>query len=155
MLKLASSETALEMDLDYNKEIKIGGTATMVNGILFGTPTYGQTKFNVLNYAFTHCTDSPLAGYVMVSFCAIVFFAGVPLLNFLPRLLLAGLLIFSAAGFLIENLWDARNKFNRYGFISIWVVWIANVIASMQRAGSRCGRGARLFYFVPRTLTPS
>ena len=36
-----------------------------------------------------------------------------PLINFLPRFLLAGLLIYSSAGFLIENLWDARNLYDR------------------------------------------
>mmetsp|Transcript_23205 Transcript_23205/g.55929 ORF Transcript_23205/g.55929 Transcript_23205/m.55929 type:complete len:1314 (-) Transcript_23205:373-4314(-) len=129
MLKLASSETALEMDLDYNKEIKIGGAATLINAFLIGAPAYGQTKFNVLNYGFTHSSESPVASYMMGIFCAILFFAGVPLLDYLPRLLLSGLLMFSAAGFLIEHLFDARLKYNRYSYASIWIVWISNVIA--------------------------
>jgi hypothetical protein len=47
----------------------------------------------------------------------------------LPRFLLAGLLIFSGTGFLVENLWDARKVFGRYEFASIWAVFIINIIA--------------------------
>ena len=35
-----------------------------------GAPAYGQTKFNVLNYGFTHSADSPLASVVMALVCA-------------------------------------------------------------------------------------
>lgn len=133
MLKLASSETALEMDLDYNKEIQIGGMATLINSLFFATPCYGQTKFNVLNYGFTHTTESPLASRVMALFCGLLFLSGLPLMNYLPRLLLSGLLIFSAAGFLYENLIEARHKFNRYSFASIWIVWISNIVAGAPR----------------------
>ena len=75
MLKLASTETALEVDLDYNREMKVGGLATIVNAFLGSPPAYGQTKFNVLNYGFTHSTDSRLASIVMASFCGFLFFA--------------------------------------------------------------------------------
>ena len=128
MLKLASTETALKVDLDYNREMKVGGLASLLNALLVGAPAYGQTKFNVLNYGFTHQTDNPLAACVCGAFCGILFFVGEPVIkcvregraggmltvaarcsrrgsaarprSYLPRFLLAGLLIFSGAGFL-------------------------------------------------------
>ena len=112
------------MDLDYNREMMVGGLASILNALLLGSPVYGQTKFDVLNHSFTHRTDSPLAAYVCALFCGFIFFAGVPLINYLPRFLLAGLLIFSGAGFLVENLWDARKKYDRFAFISIWAVFL-------------------------------
>lgn len=96
MLKLASSEIALGIDLNYDHEIKVGGCATILNAFLAAMPAYGQTKFNVLNYGFTHSTESTTAGIIMSCFCGALFFAGLPIMNYLPRLLLAGLLIFSA-----------------------------------------------------------
>ena len=47
MLKLASTENALKIDLNYNHEMKVGGLASFINGLLLGSPAYGQTKFNV------------------------------------------------------------------------------------------------------------
>lgn len=44
MLKLASTESALKIDLDYNREMKIGGLATLANALAIGSPAYGQTK---------------------------------------------------------------------------------------------------------------
>ena len=90
MLKLASTENALKIDLNYNHEMKVGGLASFINGLLLGSPAYGQTKFNVLNYGFTHRTDSSLASCVCAAFCGSLFFVGWPLINYLPRFLLAG-----------------------------------------------------------------
>jgi hypothetical protein len=42
---------------------------------------YGQTKFNVLNYGFTHQTDNPLAAVVCGLFCGTLFFVGEPVIN--------------------------------------------------------------------------
>ena len=104
-------------------EMKIGGWASILTGLLFGSPVYGQTKFDVLNYSFTGRTDSPTAAYVCAAFMAACFFADLPLTNFLPRFLLAGLLVFSGAGFLVENLWDARKKYDRFAYFTIWAVF--------------------------------
>ena len=41
----------------------------------------------------------------------------------------ARLLIFSGAGFLIENLWDSRKVYDTFSFASIWAVFIVNVVA--------------------------
>ena len=46
LLKLASTESALGLDLVFNYEMMIGGGATLLVGLLAGAPAYGQTKFN-------------------------------------------------------------------------------------------------------------
>jgi MFS superfamily sulfate permease-like transporter len=48
MLKLASTESSLAIDFDYNHEMKVGGATTMSMAFLCGSPAYSQTKFNVL-----------------------------------------------------------------------------------------------------------
>jgi len=40
----------------------------------------------------------------------------------------SGLLVFSAVGFLIENLWDTRTKFEKLNYGAIWVVFVINVV---------------------------
>ena len=53
MLKLASTESALAVDFDYNHEMLVGGVSTVTAALLGGSPAYSQTKFNVLNHATT------------------------------------------------------------------------------------------------------
>ena len=43
--------------------------------------------------------------------------------------MLAGLLVFSSVGFLVENLWDSRLRFNKVTFASIWGIFVINVVA--------------------------
>ena len=128
MLKLASTESAISVDFDYNHEMIVGGASTVFAALLGGSPAYSQTKFNVLNYAMTHSTTSSLPSCVVGFFCGALFFSGVPLINYLPRFMLSGLLVFSAVGFLVENLWDSRTKFQRLNFAAIWAVFLINVI---------------------------
>ena len=42
--------------------------------------------------------------------------------------MLSGLLVFSAVGFLVENLWDTRTKFEKLNYGAIWVVFVINVV---------------------------
>jgi len=130
MLKLASTESAISVDFDYNHEMIVGGASTVVAALLGGSPAYSQTKFNVLNYAMTHSTTSALPSCVVGFFCGALFFSGAPLINYLPRFMLSGLLVFSAVGFLVENLWDSRTKFQRLNFAAIWAVFLINVVMS-------------------------
>lgn len=61
-----------------------------------GSPAYSQTKFNVLSYTVTHSTVTRLPSLVCATFMGVLFFSGLPLINYLPRFMLSGLLVFSA-----------------------------------------------------------
>ena len=76
MLKLASTESALQIDFDYNHEMRVGGIASLLVGALCGSPCYGQTKFNVLNHGMTHSTTRALPSVVCALFCGVLFLSG-------------------------------------------------------------------------------
>ena len=68
-----------------------------------GAPAYGQTKFNVINYSIVHSTSTsvpPIPCGVLALLTIVLGVAG-PVVNALPRFLLAGLLVYSGAGFLV------------------------------------------------------
>ena len=128
LLKLASSEAVLGVDLEYNHEMSVGGFATLLNVFLVGSPAYMATKFNAINFGITHSVSHRLPTLVCAGFNGILFFGGFPLINYLPRFLLSGLLIFAAMPFLVENLWDARKRFNKLEFGAIWAVFLLNAV---------------------------
>ena len=63
-----------------------------------------------------------------------MYFSGFPLVNYLPRFFLAGLLIFAGAGFVVENLWDARLTLSVFEYATVWVIVIFNVFAGLLPA---------------------
>ena len=127
MLKLTSSEKALSIDFDYNHEMKLGGKATLVSSLFAGTPAYGQTKFNVINYSIERTNESRVPTLGLSALCFLVFLSGLagPIINYMPRFLLGGLCVFAGVGFLYENLWEGRKNMNRVSFIIVWVSSIA------------------------------
>ena len=127
MLELASTEPPLSIDFDYNHEMKVGGAATLLLGLLGGTPVYSQTKFTQINYAIVHSLRKSHPAYTAGSLCGLLFFSPVTIFNFLPRFVLSGLLVFAACGFLIENLIDARRRFHGLSFAAVWVIFGVNV----------------------------
>jgi MFS superfamily sulfate permease-like transporter len=76
----------------------------------------------------THSTTTPVPAIVCGLFCGVLFFSSAPLIDYLPRFMLSGLLLFSAVGFLVENLWDTRRRFNRLNYSAIWAVFVINVL---------------------------
>lgn len=66
----------LAIDFDYNREMKVGGAATLLTAVLGGSPAYSQTKFNVLNHAMTHSITAVLPTVVCAGFNAVLFFSG-------------------------------------------------------------------------------
>jgi SulP family sulfate permease len=127
-LKLAATESALAIDIDYNQQMRVGGWGSIISAFLAGAPVYNQCKFAVLNYGMTHTTERKLPAITVALFTGALFFSGVPLIDYLPRFVLSGLLLYSAIAFLYENLWDARKKFDKLNFRSVWGVFIINVV---------------------------
>ena len=130
MLKLSSSENALKVDLDYNHEMQVGGAATLLSALLCGMPSYGQTKFNVINFSIVHSTKTALPTLTCGVLALLTTLAGVagPIINGLPRFLLAGLLVYSGAGFLVENLFEGRKRMTRTSFCITWIIFVVNFL---------------------------
>ena len=63
--------------------------------------TDGQTKFNVINYSIVHSTKSSVSTLTcgVCALLAVLSGASGLIINGLPRFLLAGLLVYSGAGF--------------------------------------------------------
>lgn len=95
-----SSEQALRIDLDYNHEMVVGGCSTLLSAVLGGMPSYGQTKYNLIAYNITHSTSSAIPTITVGILCILTVLSGVsgPIINGLPRFLLAGILVYSSAG---------------------------------------------------------
>jgi len=130
MLKLTSSENALAVDLDYNHEMQLAGEATILSALLVGSPAYGQTKFNLINFSIGRSTESSLPTLGLGAICFAVFLSGIsgPIINYIPRFLLGGLCVFAGVGFIYENLWEGRKTMTTFSFGIVWTIFLLNFI---------------------------
>ena len=124
LFKLAGTEKALAIDLDYDDEMRLTGKFNLINALFVGPPSYSQMKFNVMNHGIVGRTDDRLPGYIAATFTMFMYFGGFPLINILPRFFLGGLLFFAGLGFLVENLWDARQYLSKKEWVTVWIILI-------------------------------
>ena len=134
MLKMAGTEKQLQISTNMNHEMTVSSIGTLINAAFFAPPGYGQTKFCVLNFAIVRDTTNRFPGIICALFNAAMYFSGFPLVNYLPRFFLAGLLIFAGAGFIVENLWDARLSLSLGEYATIWVIVLCNVVTGLLPA---------------------
>lgn len=127
LVMLASTETSLGIDFTYNHEMRVSGVASILSALLGGQPVYAQKKFAQINYSIVHSLDRALPSYACGVFCGLLFLMPLTIVEYAPRFLLGGLLLFSALGFLIENLVDAHRKYNRLSFLAIWAIFVLNI----------------------------
>lgn len=132
LLKLAGTKKAIGFDFPFDNEMKTAGMSCLASA-LFGlsVPVFSQTKFTALNYGITHNVHSRIPGVVTGIFNAIMFFSGFPLINYLPRFFLGGLLIYAGLGFVVDNLIKSWNRVSREEFLAIWTIVIVNALTSL------------------------
>lgn len=134
LLKLAGTEKQLQVSLNMNREMLVSASGTFINAGFFGAPGYAQTKFSVINFAIVRDASNRVPAICCALFNAAMYFSGFPLINYLPRFFLSGLLIFAGAGFLVENLIDARGTLSRSEFGAVWAIVITNVFYGLLPA---------------------
>ncbi|GBG28968.1 Hypothetical Protein FCC1311_051892, partial [Hondaea fermentalgiana] len=132
LLKLAGTKKAVGFDFPFDNEMKTAGMACLASAVGgFSPPAYSQTKFTVLNIGITHNPESRVPGIVTGLFNAVLYFWGFPLINYLPRFFLGGLLIYAGLGFVVDNLIKSWNRVSREEFMAIWTIVIVNAATSL------------------------
>lgn len=86
---------------------------------------YAQLKFNTLNVGITGSNKSRIPGIFTALFNGALFLSAFPLIDYLPRFFIGGILIFAGAGFVVENLIDTWTKSRLSIFEYIIVLSIA------------------------------
>ena len=112
------------------RAMQVGGLATMLSALLAGAPSYGQTKFNVINYSIVHSTKTSVPTITCGVLAILMILSGAMgwIINGLPRFLLAGLLVYSGAGFLVEKLFEERKNTTTPSFCITWTIFIVNFL---------------------------
>eukprot|EP00667_Euglena_gracilis_P001142 EG_transcript_1142 len=122
LLKLVGTEDVIKTDIDFDHEFRVTGVANSVLSVLLLPPGYGSLKFMLLNHSVVGCSDVRLPTAIAALFNFALFAVGFPLINFLPRFFLAGLFIYAALAFMVENLFDSYRLLTKKEYCVVWLL---------------------------------
>jgi SulP family sulfate permease len=106
---------------DINRELMVAGFANTVSGMgggLIALPSMSLTELAMTVGA----PASRLVGLVVALFCAGILYFGMSLIAWLPKIVLAGLLIFLGASLLERWLIEARKKLPRLEYLVVVII---------------------------------
>jgi len=131
LLKLQSSKKALRTEVDMVHELKVAGLMNAVSGGAFGVPVYSQVKFNILNFGITHNKFDKLPGFIVAAFAGLVWLSGYPIVNFIPRFFLGGLLVYAGMAFVVTNIIESYWRLTKKEYLV--VIAMVAIIASLDQ----------------------
>lgn len=122
LLNASGIELATQHDLDFNRELKAVGFANIVAGLAGGWPGYHMLGGTTLSYKMG--ARSRLTGITAALLIGFTLFFGASLLEYFPRPVLGGLLVFLGLSFLVEWLYDAFFKLPRLDYVLILLILV-------------------------------
>ncbi len=113
-------------ELDANKELQVSGMANIANSLLGGLFALPSVSSSKLSHDL-HPIPSKLLGLSGVAVAVLIFYLGLDLIAYIPRMVLGVLLIFIAFGFLHEWLIKGYKKFGPIEYSVIPIILIVSV----------------------------
>jgi len=127
VVDLLFSASALELataeDVDLNMELRGAGLANLLSGAGGGIIGYQSMTFTILSRQIDP-SSRRLAGFVAIALCAATLIWGASFINFFPKPILGGLLMFLGLSFMAEWLWDAKDKLARTDYFIVILILI-------------------------------
>jgi SulP family sulfate permease len=127
LLNLSGLEVATQQDIDLNRELRLSGLGNILAAFWGSTPGYSSVSLSAIGAKFG--SRSRLVGVIVTALCFFVLFFGTSLLNYIPKFILGGLLLFFGLAFLVEWLYDAWRRLDKRDYLV--VVIIVFVMASV------------------------
>ena len=108
-------------DPDMNRELIVSGVANIASGAgggIIGMPSYSLSSIAIESGAETN----RWTGFTALAVCLLFFSFGLPLLAYIPRSIVAGLLLFVGASLIDEWLIKGRKKFPPLEYLVIPII---------------------------------
>ena len=138
-------ETAVDRDLDLNRELRAAGTANVLIGAAGAMPGYQKVSATVLAHVLG--PPSRLVAFIAAGVCGITLVFGGSVLSLFPRLALGGLVAFLGLSLLVEWVYDSWFRLRRAECVTVLVILIV-IAAGGFLHGVAVGMGVAIALFV-------
>lgn len=127
LLYLSGLEIETRADIDINRELRVTGWSNIAGGAVGGAPGYMYLADTAITARLVGMRRGPALVAPLVMLAVVVF--GSFILQFLPRFVVGGMLVFVGAEFLYEWVWTSRRRMTRpdYALMLVIVVVIATI----------------------------
>jgi len=132
LLKLSGVRKALgAFDCRVDHEVILAGKINLVSGFLVGAPGYIQPGLTNISAGVVRDRSSRVPGLIGATFNLALFASGFPIVTYLPRFWLSGMLFFAGIQLLVENIIDSHPKVSQKEWSAIIVIVIINAVSSL------------------------
>ena len=147
IMNVAGLELAVNQELDWNREFKASGFASLVAGLGGGTVATLIVPASLRSKLFKATTR--LTGVVAAIVIGAAVFLGDGMLEFVPTMLIGGILVFTGLGMLDEGLVRSRKRLAWVEFGIILVIFVVIIFVGLIE-GVGTGLVATLVFFAVR-----
>ena len=129
LLVASGLELALETNVDVNRELRITGSANVVTGVFGGFVACLSTSRTLLNHKAG--ATSRLSGIVIAAVGLLMLLYGGPLVAYIPKSILGGLLLYLGLSLLVRWLYESWQKLSRPDYALIWIIVLVMGLAGL------------------------
>jgi SulP family sulfate permease len=146
MMNVRGMAMVAERDINTNHELKVAGLVNMLVGCSGGILSFHSLNKSVLAYKMGGRSRlSTLIGAAMFVLLPIL---GTPLLNYFPKPILGGLLLYLGLSLMVEWVYKAWNKLPKLHYSMVQVIWIVSgIFGFLQGLALGWGLAVVLFFF--------
>lgn len=120
LLNVSGLETLVNLKADLEKELKVAGIANSVGGLFIGMPSAVSFTGTLLNENIG--AKNRVSGVVASLVCLMVLFVCPDVVSFLPKPIIAGLLLFMAFNLFYEWLYEGYKKLPSIDYVIVWAI---------------------------------
>jgi SulP family sulfate permease len=127
LLNASALELVIRRDLDLNRELRVVGLANILAGMFGGSVSFHVLSATAINHKLSK--GSIIPAFVTTALFALPLFFGAAILSYIPKMMLASLLITFGLSFLYEWVYRAFSNFSRIEYVVILLILL--VIATV------------------------
>jgi sulfate permease, SulP family len=145
LLNVSGMEFLVKRELDLNHELRGQGISNLVSGLLGGM--IGYYALSVTNIARRMGAKGRLGGLFAGIFCIGLILSGLPLLNYIPKAVIGGALLFTGLDFLYDWVFTGWSRFSPIEY-AILLMILAVIVLTDFLTGVIIGLLAMVVMFV-------
>lgn len=145
LVDVAAIETAVNRDIEIDRELKTSGAANVVSGLIGGCPGVQSVPHTAL--ARKLGGDRRVMGCVYVAGTAVMAGTGGKFAGLFPVFLLGGLLIYLGMGFLRQWVWETAKELSWTEYLVVLLILVTSIWKGVL-AGMALGLSLSVMLFV-------
>ena len=120
LLNCSGLELVTRSDVDISRELKTIGYSNIAGAAVGSSPSYHVLSLSTLTHQLK--AGHRISGVVAALIVAVTLFSGTVILNYAPKFLAAGFLIYLGLGFLHEWLYHGWFNLPRKDYLLVWLI---------------------------------